>query len=158
MRIICPACGESREYPTAAEDFEGEVKCKAYCTPLKIIVKNGRLISAEEADPMHTENLNGEKLRILLNHWVQHNKEHSQEFREWAKKVKGFGKAEIRDDILEAAQGMDKANEPLLRALAQIYQKPINKRRIFDSLSFEGVGTRDNLNLIHSRRAFTISR
>jgi TATA-binding protein-associated factor Taf7 len=123
MKITCPACGESREYPTVAENFEGEVKCEACCSPLKVIVKNGRLISAEEADPMHTESLDRGKLRILLNHWVQHNKEHSQEFREWAEKVKGLREAEIRDDMLEAAQEMDKANEPLLRALRRLEEK-----------------------------------
>jgi hypothetical protein len=49
MKITCPACGEFREYPPVAEDFEGEVKCEACCTLLKVIVKNGRLISAEES-------------------------------------------------------------------------------------------------------------
>jgi predicted RNA-binding protein len=44
---------------------------------------------------MHTESLDWGKLRILLNHWVQHNKEHSQEFREWAEKVKGFREIEV---------------------------------------------------------------
>jgi len=62
-------------------------------------------------------NTEREKIKILLNHWIEHNKEHSREFREWAEKAKGFGEAETCDDILGAAQEMDKANEPLLRAL-----------------------------------------
>jgi len=60
-------------------------------------------------------NAEREKLKILLNHWIEHNKEHSQEFREWAEKAKGFGEAETCDDILEAAQDMDKASEALFR-------------------------------------------
>jgi nickel/cobalt exporter len=68
-------------------------------------------------------NAEREKLKILLNHWVEHNKEHSQEFREWAEKAKGFGEAETCDDILEAAQEMDKANEALLRALRRLEGK-----------------------------------
>ncbi len=64
-----------------------------------------------------------EKLRILLNHWIEHNKEHSQEFREWAEKAKAFGEAETSADILEAAQGMERANEPLLRALKRLEEK-----------------------------------
>ena len=61
-----------------------------------------------------------EKLRILLNHWVEHNKDHSQEFKEWAEKAKGFGEAQVHDYILEAAGQMDKANESLLKALEKL--------------------------------------
>lgn len=68
-------------------------------------------------------NTERKKLRILLNHWIEHNKEHTQEFREWAEKAKGFGEDETCNDILEAAQGMDKANEPLLRALKRLEEK-----------------------------------
>ena len=65
-------------------------------------------------------NTEREKFKILLRHWIEHNKEHSQEFREWAEKAKGFGEAEAYDDMLEAAQEMDKANEALLRALRRL--------------------------------------
>jgi nickel/cobalt exporter len=68
-------------------------------------------------------NVEREKFKILLNHWVEHNKEHSREFREWAKRAKGFGEVETCDDILDAAQEMDKANEPLLRALRRLEGK-----------------------------------
>ena len=60
------------------------------------------------------------KLRTMLNYWIKHNKEHSGEFREWAEKAKVLGEAEAGEDMLEAAQAMDKANEPLLRALARL--------------------------------------
>ena len=60
------------------------------------------------------------KIRTLLNYWIAHNKEHSQEFREWAQKAKVFGEAEAGEEMLEAAQAMDKANEPLLRALTRL--------------------------------------
>jgi nickel/cobalt exporter len=68
-------------------------------------------------------NVEREKFKILLNHWVEHNKEHSRDCREWAKKAKGFGEAETCDDILEAAQEMDKANDALLRALRTLEGK-----------------------------------
>ena len=58
-----------------------------------------------------------EKLRILLNHWVEHNREHGEEFRNWADKAKAFGEAMVHDDMLEAVRQMDKVNEFLLRAL-----------------------------------------
>ena len=60
------------------------------------------------------------KFRTLLNYWIEHNKEHSQEFREWAQKAKALGEAEAGEDMLEAAKAMDKANEPLLRALTRL--------------------------------------
>ena len=68
-------------------------------------------------------NAEREKFKILLNHWIEHNKEHSQEFREWVEKAKGFGEAETCDDILEAARDMDKANNALLRALRTLEGK-----------------------------------
>lgn len=60
-----------------------------------------------------------EKLEILLKHWVQHNEEHSVEFRSWAEEAKDLGEI-AHDAILGAAQQMDKANEFLLRALASL--------------------------------------
>jgi len=68
-------------------------------------------------------NAEREKIKILLNHWIEHNKEHSQEFRERAEKAKGLGEVEVCDDILEAAQELDKANEALLRALRTLEGK-----------------------------------
>ena len=69
------------------------------------------------------ENGEREKFEILLNHWIEHNKEHIQEFREWAEKAKRFGEAETCDDILEAAQVLDKTNQALLRALRKLEGK-----------------------------------
>ena len=60
------------------------------------------------------------KLRTLLNYWIGHNKEHSQEFREWASKASGFGETEVSEEILAAAQEMDRANESLSRALKRL--------------------------------------
>jgi hypothetical protein len=68
-------------------------------------------------------NAEREKIKILINHWIEHNKEHSQEFKEWAEKAKGLGEAEVCDDLLEAAQVVDQANVPLLRALRALEGK-----------------------------------
>ncbi len=64
-----------------------------------------------------------EKFKILLNHWIKHNKEHSQEFKEWAEKAKGLGETQACDDIVGAAQELLKANEFLLRALKRFETK-----------------------------------
>ena len=60
------------------------------------------------------------KLRTLINYWVEHNREHSQEFREWADKVKAFGEVEVAEEMLQASQEMDKANKFLSRALRRL--------------------------------------
>jgi len=61
-----------------------------------------------------------EKLTILLDHWIDHNKEHGGEFREWAGKAKGFGEGVVQKDMLDAAEHMDKASESLQRALEKL--------------------------------------
>jgi hypothetical protein len=68
---------------------------------------------------------NGEKdkLRTLLNYWIEHNKEHGQEFRDWVTKAREFGEAGVSDDVLLAAQEMDKATEILSRALRRLEGK-----------------------------------
>jgi len=63
------------------------------------------------------------KIRTLLNYWIAHNKEHSQEFREWAGKVKMSGETEAGEEMLLAAQEMDKASEILTRALKRLEEK-----------------------------------
>ena len=60
------------------------------------------------------------KLRTLLNYWVEHNREHSQEFREWADKAKAFGEVEVADEMLQAAEGMDKASGLLSQSLKRL--------------------------------------
>ncbi|MFC1964633.1 hypothetical protein ACFLWG_01330 [Chloroflexota bacterium] len=60
------------------------------------------------------------KLGTLLNYWIEHNREHSQEFKEWADKAKAFGEVEAGDEILLAAQDMDKASELLLKAIRRL--------------------------------------
>ena len=65
------------------------------------------------------------KLRALLNYWIEHNKEHSQEFRQWAGKAKGFGEAEAYEEMLQAAQEMDKASESLSQALRRLEEKEL---------------------------------
>jgi hypothetical protein len=65
------------------------------------------------------------KLRTLLNYWIEHSKEHGQEFKEWADKVKGFGEAEISDEMLQAAQEMDKASACLSQALRRLEEKEL---------------------------------
>lgn len=56
-----------------------------------------------------------EKLGTLLNYWIEHNSEHSQEFKEWADKI-GPDEAGIAAELVRATEEMDQATEYLLKA------------------------------------------
>jgi len=56
-----------------------------------------------------------EKLRILLDYWIEHNSEHEQEFRDWADKVVPLS-TEIAQQLREAAAKMASASAELMKA------------------------------------------
>jgi len=56
-----------------------------------------------------------EKLRILLDYWIEHNNEHEQEFREWADKI-GSLSNEVTQQLREAAAKMSAASAELMKA------------------------------------------
>jgi hypothetical protein len=60
------------------------------------------------------------RLTILLGHWVEHNREHGQEFREWAGRLAALGQSEAGDDITAAAEEMDRAAGYLSHALERL--------------------------------------
>lgn len=64
------------------------------------------------------------KLTVLLKHWVEHNREHSEEFSAWADKAKTFGHAEAGKEMIKAAREMNKASEFLSRALRILSKEP----------------------------------
>jgi len=62
------------------------------------------------------------KLRTLLNYWVEHNQEHSQEFKEWVDKAKALGEKEVADELFLASQEMDKVSEILSKTLKRLQE------------------------------------
>jgi len=56
-----------------------------------------------------------EKLRVLLNYWIEHNSEHEKEFRDWADKV-GSVSTEVAQQLREAATKMAAASNELMKA------------------------------------------
>ena len=60
------------------------------------------------------------RLKTLLNYWVEHNREHSQEFTEWVAKAKALGEAEVAEEISQAVQNMDKVSEILSQSLKRL--------------------------------------
>ena len=58
-----------------------------------------------------------EKLRVLLSRWVNHNLEHAQEFRRWARRAEEFGSDGVASKLEAAAQEMKVLNGSLQSAL-----------------------------------------
>jgi nickel/cobalt exporter len=55
------------------------------------------------------------RLHILLDYWIEHNREHEQEFREWADKIAYLSK-EVAQQLQEAAGRMVAASNNLEKA------------------------------------------
>lgn len=55
-------------------------------------------------------------LKILLDHWVNHNQSHEEEFREWVYKSRNMAKDKIANNIEKAIEYLQKSNEMLLEA------------------------------------------
>ena len=56
-----------------------------------------------------------EKLRILIPHWIEHNGEHSKEFRQWADED-----TLAAEDLIAAAAAIDQANQYLAAGLEKL--------------------------------------
>ena len=56
-----------------------------------------------------------EKLRILIDYWIEHNSEHEQEFRDWADKAASLS-TDVTRQLQAAATLMAAACDELLKA------------------------------------------
>jgi len=56
-----------------------------------------------------------EKLRILLDYWIEHNSEHEKEFRDWADKVVSLS-PDVAHQLQEAATKMAAVSNELMKA------------------------------------------
>jgi nickel/cobalt exporter len=60
------------------------------------------------------------RLKALLEYWVEHNREHGQEFRDWAEKAGKMGEHEVAKDLLKAVGNMDKVTATLSGILKRL--------------------------------------
>ncbi len=60
---------------------------------------------------------NVEKLRVILQHWIEHNKGHVEEFEKWRKTMTEEGKSSLAEHITEAVKMMATVNAHLGKAL-----------------------------------------
>ncbi|HBC96886.1 MAG TPA: hypothetical protein DC034_08860 [Clostridium sp.] len=67
-----------------------------------------------------TLNGEGEKeertLKILLGHWIEHNKSHEEGFSKWVSKSRDMGKIETSQFIEKAVRFMEQADDMLQKA------------------------------------------
>lgn len=59
-----------------------------------------------------------DKLRVLLPHWIEHNREHGLEFKKWVTALETDGEPDLALLINQAAALFDKATELLDQALS----------------------------------------
>ncbi len=64
-----------------------------------------------------------EKLKIRIEHWIEHNTGHAEEFKELCVAVKTGKNSDVSDDLLKAAEELQKANKWLKEALKKICRK-----------------------------------
>jgi hypothetical protein len=63
-----------------------------------------------------------DRVRVLVPHWIEHNSEHAQEFRDWATRVRDLAAGlavadEAADAMVQAAEAMEQSNLRLAEAL-----------------------------------------
>jgi len=63
---------------------------------------------------------NVEKLRVMLQHWIDHNKGHVEEFEKWRKLMADEGQTVLAENITEAVKTMATVNAQLGKALHEI--------------------------------------
>jgi thioredoxin 1 len=60
------------------------------------------------------------RLKVLLNSWIEHNRQDAKKFRKWREKVKNAQDDPVYNSISQAAQGMEEANEMLSQLLIEL--------------------------------------
>jgi molecular chaperone GrpE (heat shock protein) len=63
---------------------------------------------------------NVEKLRVLLQHWIDHNKGHVEEFENWRKIMADEGQQSLSAHITQAIKTMAEVNAELAKALHEV--------------------------------------
>jgi len=61
-----------------------------------------------------------EKIPLLIQHWIEHNESHGEEYRRWADIAREEGLERVEALILEAADRIRSANEKLKEALKDL--------------------------------------
>jgi hypothetical protein len=61
-----------------------------------------------------------EKLKTLLDHWIEHNAAHREEFERWGQRAREAGLEEVSREIAAAAGKLEEVNACLHRAMGHV--------------------------------------
>jgi len=61
-----------------------------------------------------------DKLIKMIDHWIQHNLEHANSYREWARRAEGLGHSEVAQILEEIAGEATLQNERMEKALKRL--------------------------------------
>ncbi len=61
-----------------------------------------------------------EKLSVVIEHWIEHNENHREEYKKWAQTAGDLGLDSVRAEIEEAVEKLSQSNKHLERALKAI--------------------------------------
>ena len=65
-----------------------------------------------------------EKLPVLLEHWIEHNASHGEEFEKWAQRAREAGLDAASGEISAAADGLSEVTRRLRKALGHLRPEP----------------------------------
>jgi len=60
-----------------------------------------------------------EKLKVLVEHWIEHNEEHIKKYKEWAEKLRD-SREDLSKLILESVEYFEKGNQKLSEVLRSL--------------------------------------
>ena len=60
------------------------------------------------------------RLKKLLEHWIDHSREHEQRFKEWAEKTEAMGLKPVSQHLSQAVNGTEEVAKSLQRALNEL--------------------------------------
>lgn len=60
------------------------------------------------------------RLKKLLEHWIEHSREHEQRFREWAEKAETMGLKSVSPHLSQAVKRMEEVAKSLQTALDEL--------------------------------------
>ena len=60
------------------------------------------------------------KLSIVVEHWIEHNQGHIDEYQKWAQKAGELGLRLVKIEIEEAAKSLSQSNEHLKKAVKAV--------------------------------------
>ncbi len=64
-----------------------------------------------------------EKLKHLIEHWIEHNEAHVNTYREWASKAEALEKKELSEILKQITDETNKLESLFKKALKTIYSK-----------------------------------